>query len=636
MSESAKDLVFVLMPLDDASQNTWYALQQQKELYPVTVERADDPAASASVMEHIYQLIDRAAVVVADLTGSRPNVLYELGYARAIGKPLVLLAPSHEEVPFDLREHDILQLNKFKGVPLLIEEISRRLKASLVRSGSFHGLRTQLLESLRLLTRSNVMPSPLFESLIELKTSGLAEDVEHYASGTIWVAAPQIKEKGLKVLLNLKKGGFATWFDPLGDFWSDKDNIEYVDGVRTAAQREDVEIERVYILTDDHAIRDPRLSELVRKDEDATIVTYICFLEDLPPETFRDFGIWDEELLCVVDDAAVDGARLVTNGLFSIDPERMDQANRSRAAIRKVMKLASPLIAATKAHDLVPQPLVLSAPEMARQAAQHCERSYLGSNGCIWYHENWQYLRLVNAVSTPDWHADFYRNKITDAAKKMMSDSPRRVLVCGAADYGMLAHLLAALPLDETNPWEAFVLDTCPTPLQMCKWYAKQMKTSTTVRIHEGDARALPFQEDYFSLVVTDAFVTRFEGADQEHIVSEWARSLVPGGSVITTIRTTNGGGERIVANEGERNAFAQKAFEEAEKLFNSLPCLPDEMREKALMYAEKMVSYPLSKKATRALFKKAGMKVQTKAESVKGEFAKTTYLRVVATLAAP
>jgi hypothetical protein len=42
-------------------------------------------------------------VLVAELTGRNPNVLYELGLAHALHKPVVLISSNEADVPFDVR-----------------------------------------------------------------------------------------------------------------------------------------------------------------------------------------------------------------------------------------------------------------------------------------------------------------------------------------------------------------------------------------------------------------------------------------------------------------------------------------------------------------------------------------------------
>lgn len=65
--------------------------------------RGDDLFATGSVIEQIAEQIDRASVLVAELTGRNPNVFYELGIAHARAKPVILISASIDDVPFDLR-----------------------------------------------------------------------------------------------------------------------------------------------------------------------------------------------------------------------------------------------------------------------------------------------------------------------------------------------------------------------------------------------------------------------------------------------------------------------------------------------------------------------------------------------------
>jgi hypothetical protein len=70
--------------------------------------RGDDIFGSNVVMDDISTAIAEADVLVADLTGRNPNVFYEVGIAHALNKPVLLLAQSLEDVPFDLRHRRVL------------------------------------------------------------------------------------------------------------------------------------------------------------------------------------------------------------------------------------------------------------------------------------------------------------------------------------------------------------------------------------------------------------------------------------------------------------------------------------------------------------------------------------------------
>ncbi len=74
--------------------------------------RADSMFRSVAIMGDIWRLTREAKVLLADLTGKNANVFYELGLAHAIGKPVVLVANSIDDVPFDLRALRVLIYDK--------------------------------------------------------------------------------------------------------------------------------------------------------------------------------------------------------------------------------------------------------------------------------------------------------------------------------------------------------------------------------------------------------------------------------------------------------------------------------------------------------------------------------------------
>jgi nucleoside 2-deoxyribosyltransferase len=62
----------------------------------------------AELSEHVQTAIRGADVVVADVTGKTANVLFEVGVAFGLGKPVLLLSQEPlSDVPFDLRAQQI-------------------------------------------------------------------------------------------------------------------------------------------------------------------------------------------------------------------------------------------------------------------------------------------------------------------------------------------------------------------------------------------------------------------------------------------------------------------------------------------------------------------------------------------------
>jgi hypothetical protein len=70
--------------------------------------RGDDMFGSGVVMNDVLNAIAKAEIIIADLTGQNANVFYEVGIAHATNKPVLLMAQSLDDVPFDLRHRRVL------------------------------------------------------------------------------------------------------------------------------------------------------------------------------------------------------------------------------------------------------------------------------------------------------------------------------------------------------------------------------------------------------------------------------------------------------------------------------------------------------------------------------------------------
>lgn len=98
------DTCFVMMPFGQ-----WNDIYYREVYIPAIKEagfepvRGDEIFSSGSVVEQIWEQIDKAKVLLADLTGKNPNVFYELGLSHAARKPVVFTSGSLDDVPFDLR-----------------------------------------------------------------------------------------------------------------------------------------------------------------------------------------------------------------------------------------------------------------------------------------------------------------------------------------------------------------------------------------------------------------------------------------------------------------------------------------------------------------------------------------------------
>jgi hypothetical protein len=80
----------------------------RKALPEFAVMRADDDANPGEITPQIVARILDADLIVADLSGHNPNVLYELAIAHGYQKPTVHLEDKTEKAPFDLKDIRII------------------------------------------------------------------------------------------------------------------------------------------------------------------------------------------------------------------------------------------------------------------------------------------------------------------------------------------------------------------------------------------------------------------------------------------------------------------------------------------------------------------------------------------------
>ncbi len=105
-----KPFIFVLMPFDTSFDDIYkFGIQGAANEVGAYAERLDEQIFTEGMLDRIFNQISKADVIVADMTGRSPNVFYEVGYAHALGKIVLLLTQKTEDIPFDLkhRQHTV-------------------------------------------------------------------------------------------------------------------------------------------------------------------------------------------------------------------------------------------------------------------------------------------------------------------------------------------------------------------------------------------------------------------------------------------------------------------------------------------------------------------------------------------------
>ena len=123
-----KRQIFVIMMFDDEHLDSAYkgVIRPLGEEFGYRVLRIDDIEDSGMITAQILESIAESEIVLADLTGARPNCYYETGVAYATGRELILTVRGKEEVHFDLSVHRFI---RWKTEHTLRTQLRQRLEA---------------------------------------------------------------------------------------------------------------------------------------------------------------------------------------------------------------------------------------------------------------------------------------------------------------------------------------------------------------------------------------------------------------------------------------------------------------------------------------------------------------------------
>lgn len=104
---------FVIMPFAEAFDSV---LEVVKDVATTAVPETTfecywlkDVQSAGRITDDILSGLNEATFCIADVSGHNPNVMWETGYAMALGKPTILIGRDINALPFDLKSHRVLE-----------------------------------------------------------------------------------------------------------------------------------------------------------------------------------------------------------------------------------------------------------------------------------------------------------------------------------------------------------------------------------------------------------------------------------------------------------------------------------------------------------------------------------------------
>lgn len=124
--KTRNDEVFVLTPFSSRYMSDYEVIAQTCRSVGLSARRGDEEFIAGGILPHIVRKIVASKFIIANIDGRNANVFYELGLAQAFGKMVIIVSRHSADLPFDVKQQQIVLYEN--GLELQI-----KLKESMVR-----------------------------------------------------------------------------------------------------------------------------------------------------------------------------------------------------------------------------------------------------------------------------------------------------------------------------------------------------------------------------------------------------------------------------------------------------------------------------------------------------------------------
>lgn len=126
-------LIFVLTPYSEVFFKEYMVIRDLCSSMGFTCYRGDETAFKSEIFMEMLKYIVKAGLIIANVNGRNPNVMYELGIAHAIDKNVILISEEPENLPVDIKsKRFIFYKSSDELIPKLKDELNKFNKQQVI------------------------------------------------------------------------------------------------------------------------------------------------------------------------------------------------------------------------------------------------------------------------------------------------------------------------------------------------------------------------------------------------------------------------------------------------------------------------------------------------------------------------
>jgi len=206
-------------PFDKRYDDTLSPAITAAELEPYRVDRDDGVAIP---IESLHEEIRSATLCLADISTQNPNVMYELGFAIASGKDVVLICSNQrsEPFPFDIQHRGIIQYasDSASDFERLKNDIVHRITAILKKQAATH----EIASASPVKSTHGLQPHEVTAlAFVMMNAAGVGSGVPHYTITSDMERAGYTMAATQLGLIRLTRLGFVESFEEGDDYRND-------------------------------------------------------------------------------------------------------------------------------------------------------------------------------------------------------------------------------------------------------------------------------------------------------------------------------------------------------------------------------------------------------------------------------